>query len=274
MAKTRKLIEENLKLCDIVLEIADARLVNSSRSPLLSQLIGAKPRVLVINKADIADPAVNKDWESFFSKKGIKAIFINSRGGGKLLPAITAVIKEALFDEIEKWKARGMTGRVIRAMVTGVPNVGKSTFINNLSGRKSAKTGDRPGITRGKQWVRAGTLELLDTPGILCPKFDDETAGEHLAFSGAIRDEVFDEVELSSLLLVFLRDHYEKELKERYNLPETNNMTGYEILEEICRKRGFIVSGGESDFERGASIVLDEFRAAKIGRISLERPEL
>lgn len=272
MAKTRRLIEENLKLCDIVLEIADARLVRSSRSPLLSQLISKKPCVLIMNKADIADQKVNKGWEDFFSKQGIKTIFVNSRDGGRLLSRITAVINEELKNEIERWTSRGMQGKAIRVMVTGVPNVGKSTFINNLTGRKSTKTGDRPGVTTGKQWVRAGKFELLDTPGILSPKFDDEKMGEHLAFSGAIRDAVFDTVELSSLLLVFLRDNYKAELTERYKLPETDGMSGYEILEAVCRKRGFIISGGEADYDRGANIVLDEFRAAKIGKISLERP--
>ncbi len=272
MTKTRRLIEENLKLCDIVLEIADARLVRSSRSPLLSQLISKKPCVLIMNKADIADQKVNKGWEDFFSKQGIKTIFVNSRDGGRLLSRITAVINEELKNEIERWTSRGMQGKAIRVMVTGVPNVGKSTFINNLTGRKSTKTGDRPGVTTGKQWVRAGKFELLDTPGILSPKFDDEKMGEHLAFSGAIRDAVFDTVELSSLLLVFLRDNYKAELTERYKLPETDGMSGYEILEAVCRKRGFIISGGEADYDRGANIVLDEFRAAKIGKISLERP--
>ena len=272
MTKTRRLIEENLKLCDIVLEIADARLVRSSRSPLLSLLVSKKPCVLIMNKADIADQKVNKGWEDFFSKQGIKTIFVNSRDGGRLLSRITAVINEELKDEIERWTVRGMQGKAIRVMVTGVPNVGKSTFINNLTGRKSTKTGDRPGVTTGKQWVRAGKFELLDTPGILSPKFDDEKMGEHLAFSGAIRDAVFDTVELSSLLLVFLRDNYKAELTERYKLPETDGMSGYEILEAVCRKRGFIISGGEADYDRGANIVLDEFRAAKIGKISLERP--
>lgn len=272
MTKTRRLIEENLKLCDIVLEIADARLVKSSRSPLLSQLISKKPCVLIMNKADIADPKVNRTWEEFFSGQGIRTMFVNSRDGGKLLPRISAVINEELKDEIERWTSRGMKGKAIRVMVTGVPNVGKSTFINNLTGRKSAKTGDRPGVTTGKQWVSVGKLELLDTPGILSPKFDDEKVGEHLAFSGAIRDAVFDTVELSSLLLVFLRDKYKAELTARYKLPETDGMTGYELLEAVCRKRGFIISGGEADYERGANIILDEFRAAKIGKISLERP--
>ena len=147
-----------------------------------------------------------------------------------------------------------------------------TTFINNLAGKKSTKTGDRPGVTTGKQWVRAGKLELLDTPGILCPKFDDEEMGVNLAFSGAIRDAVFDMVELSSLLLIFLRDNYKDALTLRYKLPETDGMTGYEILETVCRKRGFIISGGEVDYERGANIIMDEFRAAKIGKISLERP--
>ncbi len=271
MAKTRRLIEENLRLVDICVEIADARLVNSSRSPLLFDLINKKPRILIMNKADIADEKVNNEWKKYFESEGQAVIFADSKGG-RLLKPLTAVIQETLKDELLRRRERGMEGKPVKVMVTGVPNVGKSTFINNISGRKSAKTGDRPGVTTGKQWIRAGNLELLDTPGILCPKIDDERMGEHLAFSGAIRDAVFDTAELSCILLEFLRDNYAAELCVRYKLADINGLSGFELLCAVAKARGFVVRGGEADYERAAAVVLDEFRGAKIGRISLERP--
>lgn len=271
MAKTRRLIEENLRLVDICVEIADARLVNSSRSPLLFDLINKKPRILIMNKADIADEKVNNEWKKYFESEGQAVIFADSKGG-RLLKPLTAVIQETLKDELLRRRERGMEGKPVKVMVTGVPNVGKSTFINNISGRKSAKTGDRPGVTTGKQWIRAGNLELLDTPGILCPKIDDECMGEHLAFSGAIRDAVFDTAELSCILLEFLRDNYAAELCARYKLADINGLSGFELLCAVAKARGFVVRGGEADYERAAAVVLDEFRGAKIGRISLERP--
>ncbi len=271
MAKTRRLIEENLRLVDICVEIADARLVNSSRSPLLFDLINKKPRILIMNKADIADEKVNNEWKKYFESEGQAVIFADSKGG-RLLKPLTAVIQETLKDELLRRRERGMEGKPVKVMVTGVPNVGKSTFINNISGRKSAKTGDRPGVTTGKQWIRAGNLELLDTPGILCPKIDDERMGEHLAFSGAIRDAVFDTAELSCILLEFLRDNYAAELCARYKLADINGLSGFELLCAVAKARGFVVRGGEADYERAAAVVLDEFRGAKIGRISLERP--
>lgn len=271
MAKTRRLIEENLRLVDICVEIADARLVNSSRSPLLFDLINKKPRILIMNKADIADEKVNNEWKKYFESEGQAVIFADSKGG-RLLKPLTAVIQETLKDELLRRRERGMEGKPVKVMVTGVPNVGKSTFINNISGRKSAKTGDRPGVTTGKQWIRAGNLELLDTPGILCPKIDDERMGEHLAFSGAIRDAVFDTAELSCILLEFLRDNYAAELCARYKLADINGLSGFELLCAVAKARGFVVRGGEADCERAAAVVLDEFRGAKIGRISLERP--
>lgn len=271
MAKTRRLIEENLRLVDICVEIADARLVNSSRSPLLFDLINKKPRILIMNKADIADEKVNNEWKKYFESEGQAVIFADSKGG-RLLKPLTAVIQETLKDELLRRRERGMEGKPVKVMVTGVPNVGKSTFINNISGRKSVKTGDRPGVTTGKQWIRAGNLELLDTPGILCPKINDERMGEHLAFSGAIRDAVFDTAELSCILLEFLRDNYAAELCARYKLADINGLSGFELLCAVAKARGFVVRGGEADYERAAAVVLDEFRGAKIGRISLERP--
>ena len=273
MAKTRRLIEENLKLVDICIEIVDARLIVSSKSPLVDELISSKPRLVIVNKADLADESVNKLWETYFKENKINAVFVNSRDGGKLLNLIYGKINQILADEIKKWNEKGMSGRNVRAMVTGVPNVGKSTFINNVSGKKSAKTGDRPGVTTGKQWIKADKIEMLDTPGILCPKFEDENMGLHLAFSGAIKDDVFDTGEVCVLLLEFLRDNYKNELCERYKIEAIEDDKGYEILEKICKKRGFIVRGGDYDYDRACGIILDEFRSAKIARVSLEKPE-
>lgn len=273
MAKTRRLIEENLKLVDICIEIVDARLIVSSKSPLVDELISSKPRLLVVNKADLADEKVNELWIKHFKENNINAVFVNSRDGGKLINLINNKINQILAGEIKKWNEKGMSGRNIRAMVTGVPNVGKSTFINNLSGKKSAKTGDRPGVTTGKQWISAGKIEMLDTPGILCPKFENENMGLHLAFSGAIKDDVYDTGEVTVLLLEFLRDNYKDALCERYKVEVDAEDRGYEILEKICKKRGFIVRGGDFDYDRACGIILDEFRSAKIARVSLEKPE-
>ena len=272
MTKTRRMIEENLRLVDICIEIADARLVNSSRSPLLSDLIRNKPQLLIINKADISDEAINKMWQLYFKEQNINALFVNSRDGGKLLNKVCEEIRKILADKLKANEVKGIKSKPVRAMVTGIPNVGKSTFINNISGRKSAKTGDRPGVTTGKQWISVDGLELLDTPGVLSPKFISETQGEHLAMSGAVRDAVFDTSELSCILLECLRDNYCDLLCNRYKISNIKDLSGFEILEQICKSRGFLVRGGSFDHERAASIVLDEFRGAKIGRISLEKP--
>ena len=272
MAKTKRLIEENLKLVDIVIEIADARLVRSSRSPLLAELINKKPHILLINKADISDPDVNNQWKEYFKREQLSTLFINSLDGRKLPGLVSDAVTSELSDLIKKREEKGLAGKKIRVMVTGVPNVGKSTFINALTGKKSAKTGDKPGVTTGKQWLKAGKFELLDTPGILAPKFEDEKTGENLAFSGAISDAVFDKLEACCILLEFLRGNYSDDLCARYKLEDIEDLSGYDILCSIYKKRGFIMSGGDLDEERGANIVLDEFRAAKIAKVSLERP--
>lgn len=272
MMKTQRMMEENIKLIDIVIEIVDARLPLSSRNPKIDEIAGAKPRLLLLNKSDIADPDITAQWERYFLKKGIPTLAISSTGNKKL-SFIFAKCREILADKIQKQKEKGITNRSIKVMIVGVPNVGKSSLINKLSGRKSAITGDRPGVTRGKQWIRLDNgIELLDTPGILWPKFDDDQVGKKLAFTGAIKDEIMDVEELACHLLVFFKENYPLKLTERYKMTDFEDMQSYEMLTLLGRKRGFVVSGGEIDTERAARILLDEFRGAKLGNITLEKP--
>lgn len=272
MTKAIRMMQDNLKLIDIVVELVDARLPLSSRNPKIDELIGDKPHLLLLNKADIADPSATKEWENYFLRLGITSAAVSSTSG-KNLGFIFDKCKSLLSDKIQREKEKGIVNRSIKIMVCGVPNVGKSSFINKLSGKKSAITGDRPGVTKGKQWIRLKTgFELLDTPGILWPKFDDDAVGLRLAYTGAVKDEIMDVEELACHLLVFLRDNYPASLAERYKMTDFEDMQGYELLELLGRKRGFVVSGGEIDTERAAHILLDEFRAAKLGNITLERP--
>ncbi|MBE7062771.1 MAG: ribosome biogenesis GTPase YlqF [Clostridia bacterium] len=273
MAKTARLITENLKLTDVVIEIADARIPVSSRNPYLAKLLAGKPRVLVLNKADLADPAVNALWKKQYEKNNEQAVFINSRDD-KIWKTVISGVEEALKELLQRRAEKNMQGKPVRMMITGIPNVGKSTFINNLSGKASAKTGDRPGVTTGKQWVtlRNG-YELLDTPGMLWQKFEGENEGLHLAFTGAIRDEVVDPEELAVALLNFLRNFYPIALTERYRIENPADMDGYELLCSVAKARNFVVRGGEPDTVRAAQILIDECRGAKLGRISFERPE-
>ena len=272
MTKTRRMMEENQKLIDIVVELLDARIPLSSRNPVIDEICPAKPRLVVLNKSDIADEATTREWERYFKSKGLGVKSISATAG-KSLNDIFNSCKEILKDKIEHDKARGLVNRPIKMMVVGIPNVGKSSFINKLSGKKSAITGDRPGVTKGKQWIRLpNSFELLDTPGILWPKFEDVSVGEKLAFTGAIKDEIMDLEEIASRLLEVLKVKYPQKLTERYKMTGFEDMTGYEMLELLGRKRGFVVSGGEIDTERAAKILLDEFRGAKLGRISLESP--
>ncbi len=273
MTKAIRMMQDNLKLIDLVIELVDARLPLSSRNPKVDELVGDKPHLILLNKADIADPKLTKEWESYFSQKGISAAQVSSTSG-KSLNFVFDKCKALLADKIEREKAKGIVNRSIKIMVCGVPNVGKSSFINKLSGKKSAITGDRPGVTKGKQWIRLkNNFELLDTPGILWPKFDDDAVGLRLAFTGAVKDEIMDIEELACHLLVFLRDNYPASLTERYKMTGFDDLEGYEMLELLGRKRGFVVSGGEIDTERAAHILLDEFRGAKLGSITLEKPE-
>ena len=273
MTKTRRQIQADLKQVDLVAEIIDARIPISSRNPDIDELVGEKPRLIVLNRADQADPAMNKAWADWFRQKGWSVLETNARDG-RGVNQFSAAIKTALKEKLEQWKAKGLVGRPVRAMVVGVPNVGKSTFINQVAKRKSAKAGNKPGVTRGKQWVTVDAgLELLDTPGILWPKFEDETTGIHLAFTGAVKDEIMDLETLACHLIEILARRYPQALLERYKVEVNPEQPGWELLEQCGRKRGFLISGGEVDTERMARILLDEYRSGKLGRITFESPQ-
>lgn len=272
MTKAVRMMEENLKLIDIVVELVDARLPLSSRNPRIDEFVKNKPHLLLLNKSDIADAKCNDEWKNYFVSKGISTAAVSSVSG-KNFNFIFDKCKNLIADKIEREKKKGIVNRSIKLMVCGVPNVGKSSFINKLSGKKSAVTGDRPGVTKGKQWIRLkNNFELLDTPGILWPKFEDESVGLKLAFTGAIKDEIMDTEYLACKLLTFLKDNYPDSLVGRYKMTDFENVEGYELLEYLGKKRGFVVSGGEIDTERAANVLLDEFRAAKLGNITLEKP--
>lgn len=273
MTKTRRQMENDVKLVDLVAEVVDARIPISSRNPDIDAIVGDRPRLIIFNRADMADPAMTTRWMAWFKKKGYGALETDAKSG-KGVAQFSAAAKAILKDKLAAWRAKGQVGRPIRAMVVGVPNVGKSTFINKVAKRKSAKASDRPGVTRGKQWVGVDAgLELLDTPGILWPKFEDETTGLHLAFTGAVKDEVTDLEGLACALLELLRDRYPKALVERYKLAQPEGFQGWELLEQCARKRGMLISGGEADMERMAKVLLDEFRGGKLGHFTLETPE-
>ncbi len=268
MTKTRRMIEADIKQVDAVVEITDARIPESSRNPVLDELIGDKPRVIILNKSDYADAAVTKQWCAFYEKKGMTVIACDCRSGkgiNRFLPAVKGVLKDVL----ERRKSRGMIGKALRLMVVGIPNVGKSSFINRMARAKKTAVGDRPGVTRGKQWVSVDKdVELLDMPGILWPKFDDKQAAMRLAFTGAVKDEVLDTEALARALGEVLKRDYKGLLTERYRIPSEGD-----ILCEIATARGMLVSGGKPDTERAAAALLDEFRGGKIGKISLETPQ-
>ena len=268
MTKTRRMIEENLKLVDAVVEIVDSRIPESSRNPLLTELVGNKPRIIMLNKCDYSDDEVTKKWREFYEKQGYTVLVCDCRSG-KGINRFLPLLKQKLSDLLERRRAKGMIGKALRIMVVGIPNVGKSSFINRRANYKKVKVEDRPGVTRGKQWVSIDKeVELLDMPGILWPKFDDKQVAVRLAFTGAIKDDVMDVEALAEELGTYLKEHYPERLKERYKL---DNLDGY-ITELIARKRGMMVSGGEPDTERAAITLLDEYRSGKIGKITLEQP--
>ena len=272
MTKTRRMIVSEIGNMDAVCEIVDARIPMSSRNPDLDELTAGKPRIVVLNRADQADPDMTRRWTAWFRAKGYAVIEADARSGAGVKQFAPAV-RTQLRDKIAAYEAKGQVGRVLRVMVLGIPNVGKSTFINKVSGRKTAKAEDRPGVTRSKQWVPVDrTLELLDTPGILWPKFEDASVGIRLAFTGAIRDEVVDIEELAMHLMEYLGAHYPAALTERYKIAVEDGEDGWTLVEKAGRKRGFLISGGEVDTERMSRILLDEFRGVKLGRFTLEAP--
>ena len=273
MTKTRRKIQTSLKLVDAVAEIIDARIPVSSRNPELHKIIENKPRIILMNKCDMADPSQTARWVSCYQKEGILAIPVDCKSGRGLNQFIPKV-RELLKDRIIQWEQKGMVNRTIRVMIVGIPNVGKSSFINRMAKQNRAKVEDRPGVTRGNQWFTIGkAFDLLDTPGVLWPKFDDPNVGEKLAFTGAVKDQILDTEQLASRLLEVLRDEYPSMLTTRYKLEkyDLRPLQGYELLELIGRKRGMLVSGGEIDTERASIMVLDEFRSAKLGKITLEQ---
>ena len=273
MTKTRRMIVDQMKHMDAVCEILDARIPISSRNPDVEELTEGKPRLIVLNRVDMADPAGTKRWAAYFREKGYAVLEVNAKEGqgtGKF----PAAVRELLADKIATYAEKGQAGRMIRVMILGIPNVGKSTFINKVARRKTAKAEDRPGVTRTKQWVPVDqSLELLDTPGILWPKFEDQSVGMNLAYTGAVRDEIMDLETLACHLMAYLGKHYPSSLLERYKVEVEEEDSGYDLLIKAGKKRGFVVRGGEIDTERMAKILLDEFRGGKLGRFTLELPE-
>ena len=273
MTKARRAMQEDIKLIDLIIELVDARCPQSSRNPDIDEMGKNKARLILLNKSDLSDPAANRAWTAYFESLGFAVLEINARSGAGM-KAIQGKVQEACREKIERDRKRGILNRPVRAMVAGIPNVGKSTFINSFAGKACAKTGNKPGVTKGKQWIRLNKgLELLDTPGILWPKFEDSSVGVRLAFTGAIRDEVVDVEELAMRLMDYLGKNYPKAIEERYKLTVSEEDDGYALLEKAGRKRGFLISGGEVDTERMRRILLDEFRGGKLGRITLEMPE-
>ena len=272
MTKAKRQMQEDLKLIDLIIELVDARVPLSSRNPDIDQLGQNKSRLILLNKADLADERQNEAWKEYFQKKGFHVVKVDSRNGSGM-KTIQNVIQEACKEKIERDRRRGIKNRPIRAMVAGIPNVGKSTFINTFAGKACAKTGNRPGVTKGKQWIRLNkNVELLDTPGILWPKFEDQKVGLRLALIGSIRDEILNTDELAVELIRFLKTQYPGILTERYEVEETQKET--ELLCGIAENRKCITKGGELDYSKAAALLIDEFRGGKLGKITLERPQV
>lgn len=277
MTKARRAMEQDIKLVDLVIELLDARTPLASRNPDIDKLGANKLRLILLNKSDVADPAVNRRWKSWFESKGYTVVLLDSRSGaGK--KQVQAAVSQVCQAKIERDRRRGILNRPVRAMVVGIPNVGKSTFINTFAGKAVAKTGNKPGVTRGNQWIRLNKeVELLDTPGILWPKFEDPEVGVHLAMIGSVNDEILDIRELACELLKLLRTLYPEKLQERYSFSEEElaqeMKTGFELLEKIAKIRGCLLKGQELDTEKAARLVMDDFRSGRLGQISIERPE-
>ena len=273
ITKTRRMITAEIKNMDAVCEILDARIPLSSRNPDVDELTAGKPRLVVLNRVDQADPGETRRWAAYFRGKGYAVLEANAKGGAGTAQ-FAAAVRELLRDKLAAWADRGQVGRTVRIMVLGIPNVGKSTFINKVAHRKTARAEDRPGVTRSKQWVPVdSTLELLDTPGILWPRFDDPEVGKRLAFTGAIKDDVVDMEELACCLMDYLSRRYAPVLAERYKIEVEPEDSGYDLLEKAGRKRGFLMRGAQVDTQRMARVLLDEFRGGKLGRFTLETVE-
>lgn len=276
MTKAVRAMQEDIKLIDLIIELVDARMPLSSRNPNIDELGKNKARLVLLNKADLADASANKQWCAYFEKKGISVLEINAKSGAGL-KAIQGKVQEACREKIERDRKRGILNRPVRAMVVGIPNVGKSTFINSFAGKACTKTGNKPGVTKGKQWIRLNKgLELLDTPGILWPKFEDQSVGMKLAFIGSINDEILIKEELALDLINFLQKAYPGLLQERYNLEkaeeEAGKAAGLSVLEGVAESRKCYKKGGELDLEKAAVLLTEDFRSGRLGRISLERP--
>ena len=270
MTKAKRMMQENMKLIDIMIELVDARIPLSSRNPDIDQLAANKARLILLNKTDMADERVTAQWEEYFKEKGFYVARTNSRSG-KGVKGTQAIVMEACKEKIERNKKRGIKNRPIRAMIAGIPNVGKSTFINSLAGKACTKTGNKPGVTKGKQWIKLNkNIELLDTPGILWPKFEDQQVGLRLALIGSIRDEILNQDEIAIELIEYLKNHYEGILSDRYQVDESEDRV--KILEQIAMNRNCKMKGNELDYEKASKILLEEFRNGKLGKISLEVP--
>ena len=273
MTRAQRMIEDNLKLVDAVCEILDARIPFSSRNPDIDRLAAGKPRLVILNRCDLADPAATARWKKYFREQGIAILETDARSG-KGVNGFVPAVRELLKDKLADYAAKGQAGRPLRVMILGIPNVGKSTFINKIAGRKAAIAGDKPGVTRGRQWISIDAgLDLLDTPGILWPKFDSQEVGEMLAITNAIKADVLDKETLGANFMLRLRDNYPDALRERYGIEPDPALNGYELLEQAAKKRGFLVSRGEYDIERMANTLLKEYHEGKLGRLTLEMPD-
>ena len=270
MTKARRMMEENIKLIDLVIEVVDARIPMSSRNPDIDNLAKNKARLILLNKSDLSDERLNQQWIDYFAQKGVLCLKLNSRSGVGI-KQMNSAIERACHEKIERDKKKGIMNRPVRAMVVGIPNVGKSTFINAYAGRACAKTGNKPGVTKGKQWIKLSkTVELLDTPGILWPKFDSEIVGRNLALIGSMNDEVINIEDLAFEAVTFLKNNYSGNLSERYGVDEDEETL--EIMDARAAKRGCLKRGAMTDYEKLAGIILDDFRSGRIGRITLEKP--
>ncbi|MCD7828630.1 MAG: ribosome biogenesis GTPase YlqF [Clostridiales bacterium] len=270
MAKTRRLIGESLKKVDAVVMLLDARIPESSKNPEIDTMIAGKPVIILLNKADLADPNATKQWIEYYENKGCAALDVDCRSG-KGLNKFRPLVREVLKDKIRHNEEKGMPGKTLRIMVVGIPNTGKSSFINRMGAGSKAKVEDRAGVTRSNQWfVIGGGIEMLDTPGVLWHKFEDPAVGDKLAFTGGVKDQIFDMETLAVRFLKIMRDEYPERLEERYKITDFRQCEPYEILEKIGRKRGMLISGGEIDTLRAAITVFDEYRSGKLGRITLE----